>query len=662
MVKLERELCADLQQALQYEWLETDGLGGFACATVLGAHTRRYHGLLVAATHPPVGRRVLLSKLEETLQYGEQSVALGTNLYPNAVFPKGYRYAQGFRLDPWPVMTFRAEEMELEKSVFMPHGLPATVIQYHLSSAPAPLWLLLRPLLACRDYHHLSQSSTAFDSALTEGQERFTVTPYDPASQVTLHYPGGEFWRDGLWYYNFLYLREQERGLDFQEDLYSPGEIRFLLNPGETVSVVACSDPDLRPEPEAWAQEERTRRAGLTEGRQDPVSRQLLLAADQFLVRRQVRGKRLLSIIAGYPWFTDWGRDAMIALPGLLLAPGRVEEAGQVLQAFAGHLRHGLLPNTFGDDGRGAAYNTVDASLWFIQVVRHYAERVRQPQTLRPLQHAVEQILTAYREGTDYGIGMDKDGLLHAGSSETQLTWMDAKVGEAVFTPRDGKPVEINGLWYSALRTADYLEERVGRTSGPSEGQAGRLTHRGLAARVRAAFESAFWCEERGYFYDCLGPGGPDASLRPNQVLALSLPYALGTAEQMRRALQAVTAHLLTPFGLRTLAPDEPGYRGQYTGDQWSRDSAYHNGTVWPWLLGPYCKVYLRVEEVTADSRRQVRAFLQPLVDYLLDGGVGTLPEIFDGDPPHAPRGSFAQAWSVAEVLRLWLQYRLDEA
>jgi predicted glycogen debranching enzyme len=537
----------------------------------------------------------------------------------------------------------------------MPHGRSATVVRYLLRSAPAPTWLLLRPLLACRDYHHLTHSSSDFDDALTLGQDRFTVQPYDPGSQVTVHYPGGEFWPDGLWYYSFCYPREQERGLDFQEDLYGPGEIRFLLNPGEVAWVVAASQPGLEPAPEEWAEEERQRREALAASapRKDPAARQLLLAADQFRVRRQVGRRDLLSLIAGYPWFTDWGRDAMIALPGLLLIPDRHEEATRVLETFASQVRHGLLPNTFGDDGTGAAYNTVDAALWFIQAVRRYAQVVRDPTALRPFYAPVNQILAAYQHGTDFGICMDDDGLIQAGSPDTQLTWMDAKIGDTVFTPRDGKAVEINGLWCSALRTGQYLAEKLDPEAATE--------FKALASRVRVAFERSFWCEECGYFYDRISATGSDAALRPNQLIALALPYALGTEGQVRQALAAVTEHLLTPYGLRTLAPHEPGYRGQCTGDQWSRDSAYHNGTVWPWLLGPYCDAYLRVEGVNGDSRQHVRAWLQPLIDYLGDGGVGTLPEIFDGDPPHAPRGTFAQAWSVSEVLRLWLQYRLDE-
>jgi predicted glycogen debranching enzyme len=572
------------------------------------------------------------------------------------VHPAGYRFIQGFRLDPWPVTTFRAGEMELEKAVFMPHGQAAAVAQYTLAAAPEPVWLALRPLLACRDYHHLGHSAAGFHSAVTTGPDCFTLEPYDADSQITLIHPGGEFWPDGMWYYSFQYPREQERGLDYAEDLYSPGEIRFLLNPGETAWVVAATRPDLEPEPEAWAEEERERRTALAScpACHDDTARQLTLAADQFLVRRQVGGQELLSLIAGYPWFTDWGRDAMIALPGLLLLPGRHAEAAQVLAAFAGHVQGGLLPNTFGDDGQGAAYNTVDAALWFIHAVRLYAEHTGDFETIRErFYEPVTRVLSAYRSGTDFGIGMDEDGLIRAGSIHTQLTWMDAKIGDTAFTPREGKPVEINGLWYSALRTGQYLAEKLGGEGGTE--------YKRLADRVRTAFERDFWCEEHGYFYDRIGEAGPDATLRPNQVIALALPYPLGTPEQARRALDAVTRNLLTPYGLRTLAPYEPGYRGQCTGDQWQRDAAYHNGTVWPWLLGPYGSALLRVEGDSTESRGHLRKMLGPLVDYLFDGGTGSLPEIFDGDPPHAPRGTFAQAWSVGEVLRLWLHYRLDE-
>lgn len=657
MVWWGEETGQNLEVALQREWLETDGLGGFASSTIIGCNTRRYHGLLVAATQPPVGRRVLLSKLEERLRRGPEYLPLSTNIYTGAVHPEGHQYLQEFRLDPWPVMTYRVGEVEIEKSVFMPHGLSATVVQYRVCSAPEPVWLLLRPLLACRDYHHLARASTDFDPTLDRGPDRFTLQPGDSASRVTLLYPGGELWPDGLWYYGFHYPREQERGLDSCEDLYSPGEIVFLVAPGEQISVIATTNPDLEIDPQRWAEQERKRRqeiaAQVPAG--DAVGQRLAQAADQFLVRRQVGEEQLRTIIAGYPWFTDWGRDAMIAWPGLTLALRRYEEAAQVLRAFAAHIHRGLLPNSFNDAGEGAAYNTADASLWFVYAVRQYAQATRDLETVaRHLYNPVLQVLAAYREGTDFGIGMDEDGLIRAGVEDTQLTWMDAKYDDTVFTPRGGKPVEINALWYTALRTGQYLAKRLDTTERVKEFQS-------LADTVRASFGAQFWNEERGYCYDCLGEEGPDPTLRPNQIIALALPYVLLPRDRARAVFAAVTDHLLTAYGLRSLAPFEPSYQGRYQGDQGQRDRAYHQGTVWPWLLGPYVSAYFWLAGVSEETRRHARELLQPLIDHLSQAGVGSISEIFEGDPPHAPGGCIAQAWSVAEVLRCWLQYRLSE-
>lgn len=649
--------CRDLAAALEREWLETDGLGGFASSTILGCNTRRYHGLLVAATQPPVGRRVLLSKVEERLRSGAEHIALSTNLYPGAVHPQGYRYVGEFRLDPWPVTIFAGQAWRLQKEVFQPYRRGLTVVRYTLMQADQPLWLHLRPLFACRDYHHLATSGAGFRTDLQRGRDRFTLQPWDANSRVTLIHSAGEFWPDGVWYYQFLYPREQERGLDCCEDLYSPGEIACLLAPGEEISLVATTDPDTEITPNEWAEEERARRQALVSSvsERDLVGRRLVLAMDQFVVQRRVKREPLLTLIAGYPWFADWGRDAMIALGGLLAVPGWEERAKQVLHAFAAHLREGLLPNTFADSGEGAAYNTVDASLWFVHAVRRYAQTTRDlAGVAEHLYEPVRQILAAYRQGTDFGIGMDADGLLRAGSPQTQLTWMDAKSGDEVFTPRHGKPVEVNALWYSALRTGQYLAERLAAGEGASELGL-------LAAQARRSFRAQFWNPQRGYCYDCLHEEGPDASLRPNQIIALALPYALLSREQARSVFRAVTEHLLTPYGLRTLAPFEPGYRGRYEGDQYERDSAYHQGTVWPWLLGPYVTALFSLQGVSDSTRRQARSLLQPLVDHLCEAGLGSISEVFDGDPPHRPGGCPAQAWSVAEVLRCWLHYRLGE-
>ena len=656
MISFGEEICGDLQEGLRREWLETDGRGGFASSTISGANTRRYHGLLVAATQPPVGRRVLLSRLEERVCCGAEATELSTNLYVGAVHPEGYRLLQEFRLDPWPVMTYRHPSWTLEKAVFMPHGLGATVVRYTVSGCAGPLWLRLRPLFACRDYHHLARSSAGFHPNVYRATDRFTLQPWDIGSRVTVIHPGGELWPDGLWYYNFSYPREAERGLDSVEDLYSPGELAWLVNAGESVHLLVTTDPELTIDPERWAEQERRRREEVAARAPagDAVGRLLSRAADQFLVRRTVKQRPLLSLIAGYPWFTDWGRDAMIAGGALVGLPGWGEPVGEVLRAWAAYLRHGLLPNTFDDSGQGAAYNTVDAALWFVQAVHGLAQQAGDMETAAVLYEPVREILRAYREGTDYGIGMDADGLVRAGGPGLQLTWMDAKCGDEVFTPREGKPVEINALWYNAVRTGQYLAERLDSPERARE-------YAGLAEQIKRSFREKFWDAAHGWCYDCLTAGGPDASLRPNQLIAVALPYTAVTREQAKSLFSAVTEHLLTPYGLRTLAPGAPGYRGRYEGDQYARDSAYHQGTVWPWLLGPYLHAYFWLHGVGADTRRHARELLAPLIAHLSQAGLGSISEVFDGDAPQYPRGCIAQAWSVAEVLRVWVEYGLGE-
>jgi predicted glycogen debranching enzyme len=661
MIRFGEEICGDLPAALSREWLETDGLGGFASSTIVGANTRRYHGLLIAATQPPVGRRVLLSRVEERVRCGAEYAPLSTNLYLGAVHPEGYKRLREFRLDPWPVMTFGHDCWTLEKSVFMAHaacghGRSATVLRYALLESAAPVGLHLRPLFACRDYHHLARSGGGFNAHLDRAPDRATLQPWDEGSRVTLIHPGGEMWPDGLWYYNFSYPREAERGLDSVEDLYSPGEMVFLLNPGESVHLVATTDPELEIDPEGWAEEERRRREGVA-GRApvgDSVGRQLSLAADQFLVRRTVKEEPLLSLIAGYPWFTDWGRDAMIACCALVEIPGWSEQVGQVLRAWAAYLRNGLLPNTFDDSGQGAAYNTVDAALWFVHAVHSLAQSGRDLETAATLYDSVREILRAYREGTEFGIGMDADGLVRAGGPGLQLTWMDAKCGDEVFTPRQGKPVEINALWYNAVRTGQYLAERLDNAERARD-------YAMLGDRIKRSFREKFWDAQHGWCYDCLTESGPDSSLRPNQLIAVALPHPVVTREQGQSLFRAVTEQLLTPYGLRTLAPGAPGYRGRCEGDQYARDSAYHQGTVWPWLLGPYFQAYFWLDGVGDDTRRHARMLLAPLVAHLSEAGLGSISEVFDGDAPQYPRGCFAQAWSVAEILRVWVQYRLGE-
>ena len=656
MIQFGPEILHDLDRALQLEWLETNGLGGFASCSVAGASTRRYHGVLVAATRPPGGRRVLLPRLEEQLSCDGATYDLATSVYQgDVIHPHGYLNLVDFRLDPWPVMTYQCGDSTVVKSVMMRHGLNQTLVAYQLAAASAPCRLSVRPLVAGRDYHHLQTARGDLNAEWHGDAQSLVITPYDEQSQLALSFPHGQFWPDGLWYYGYLYQRERERGLDYAEDLYSPGVITWLVTPGTTVYLCAATDLPDSWEPEQWLAAERDRRSALVAylPATDEIGRTLSLAADQFVVRRWSRDRENWSIIAGYPWFTDWGRDTMVALPGLLLATGRPDEAKSVLQTFAETAQEGLLPNVFDDSGAGAAYNTVDASLWMFVAAYRYLAATRDREFLAAVLYPVLlDIIDWYRRGTRFDIRVGDDDLLSAGNEATQLTWMDADPGTGPVTPRQGQAVEVNALWYNALSVGAELARSLGDARRAADLAAS-------ARRTRTSFERAFWCPELGYLYDCVTGGQPDRSLRPNQIIALALPHDLLNREQAQSVLQHVTEKLLTPYGLRTLAPDSPGYRGRYIGDQYSRDRAYHQGTVWPWLLGPYMDAYVKLHGLNDTTRHYLRELTGPLCAHLHEAGLGSVSEIFDGDPPHYPRGCLAQAWSVGELLRCWIEYGL---
>jgi len=658
LIQFGSDTISDLDQSLQLEWLETNGQGGFASSTVAGANTRRYHGLLVAATRPPGGRRVLLSRVDEQLNSDGRRFDLATSVYGgDVVHPQGYLNLVEFKLDPWPVMTYQFGDITLVKSVAMRHGYNQTMISWHLSQANAPCSLSVRPLIAGRDYHHLQSASGALNSQLQTDSGSLAIQPYDVNSALTLTYPKGKFWSDGLWYYGYLYYRERDRGLDCTEDLYSPGVIQWTLRPGETVYLCASTEPLDTWQPEAGREAERQHRAQLVAHLppEDEFGRALTRAADQFVVSRPQAGEEGRTIIAGYPWFGDWGRDTMISLSGVLLATGRFDEAKSVLQAFAGATEDGLLPNTFDESGSGVSYNTVDAALWMFIAAHRYIEATADRQFLAELLYpTLAEIISWYQRGTQFDIYVDDDELLLAGNEQTQLTWMDADPGSGPVTPRHGKAVEINALWYNALRIAADFAGQLGQAE-----KAVDFAER--ADQTRASFRRLFWDEQLDYLYDCITDGRPDSSLRPNQVIALSLPYELVPNEQAVQILGHVAEKLLTPYGLRTLSPDDPDYCGRYFGDQYARDSVYHQGTVWPWLLGPYMMAYVKLYGLNEATRNYLRKLTGPLHEHLRQAGLGSISEIFDGDPPHYPRGCIAQAWSVAELLRCWTEYELFE-
>jgi predicted glycogen debranching enzyme len=645
---------ADFANAVEREWLVTNALGGFACGTIAQANTRRYHGLLVASLQPPVQRVVMVSKVEVLARYRAREYELGCNEFADGIIaPRGFELLSSFADDDGvPVWTYACADALLEQRLWMAHGRNTTYLTFKLREAAETLDLELRPLCTYRDYHSHTRGGWALQVVPEERGCR--VTAFAGARPYRLLIDRGDFRSEPDWYWNFFHRAEAERGLDAQEDLFRPGTFRIRLQPGEEVTLTATAEPDFEAPSVAFDNLQKRRRALLRSAAaaSPPWIQRLTLAADQFIVARASRNGEVqgTTVIAGYPWFSDWGRDTMIALPGLALATGRHADAAAILRTFARYVSEGMLPNRFPDGGDDAEYNTVDATLWFFHAVSAYIAATEDRALLREVYPTLCDIITWHRRGTRYGIHVDpQDGLLYAGQTGVQLTWMDAKVGDWVVTPRIGKAVEINALWHYALSElaswAGLLKDRRGATD-----------YRAAADRVAASFASTFWYPAGGYLYDVVdGPEGTmeqgrrvDASFRPNQIFAVSLGSDLLDSARARAVVDACARELLTPVGLRSLARGDPHYVARYTGDPRARDGAYHQGTVWNWLLGPFVLAHHRVYG-NADHGL---ALLGGLAGHLDEGCIGSIGEIMDGEPPHRPRGCFAQAWSVSETLR----------
>jgi len=615
------------------EWLEPDGLGGFASGTVSGIRTRRYHALLMAATTPPTGRYVLVNGIEAWLETPAGSFALSSQHYaPDVIHPDGAQRIEKFQIEPWPRWIIALPDgTRIEQGILVRPGRSSTLVYWRLKEGRGGT-LAVRLLISGRDLHSLHHENPTFKFEAETGYGRFVFNPYPGLPSIFVH-TSAIYSHQPEWYRNFLYAAERDRGLDCVEDLASPGIFRWDLTKGEASLRLETGEQQAGPDALELRASECRRRSGYPS--------RLDRAADAYVVKRGA-GK---TIIAGYPWFTDWGRDTFIAMRGLCIATGRLGEAKSILLEWAGAVSEGMLPNRFPDAGDKPEYNSVDASLWYIVAVHDLLRAAKDltAEDRRKLEAAVEAILAGYAAGTRFGIRADSDGLLAAGVSGVQLTWMDAKVGDWVVTPRIGKPVEVQALWINALRVGGQFNERWAR----------------LEVQARRAFESRFWDEGRGSLYDVVDcdhhAGTADAACRPNQIFAVGgLPFPVVEGEHARRIVDTVERRLLTPIGLRSLAPGEPGYAPRYHGGVWERDGAYHQGTVWPWLMGPFVEAWLRVRGETAQAKREAReTFLLPLLSHLDDAGLGHLTEVADGDPPHRPGGCPFQAWSVGETLRL---------
>jgi predicted glycogen debranching enzyme len=646
MIQFDQGVCHNFEAATSREWLETNGLGGFASSTIIGLNTRRYHALLTAATKPPVGRIVLLSKLEETIIVDDRRIGLSANQFPGVVHPRGFEYQEAFRLDPFPIFTYRIGDLAIEKSVFMVQGENTTVVQYKASNK---CQLEIRPLIAFRDFHSTTHENSAINGDVKLGLGQANLTPYHGLPTLYLAHNAANAEQTSDWYRNFEYEEERHRGLDFHEDLYHPLTLTFNLRANQPARIIASTRLHKAADTQKLEKAERARRDVIlaTAPVKDEFVQALTAAADQFIAQRG----SLKTIIAGYHWFGDWGRDTMIALPGLTLVTGRHEVARDILLAFSRHVDQGMLPNIFPDAGETPEYNTVDATLWYFEAVRQYCEYSDDLDFVRDqLYPVLADIVEWHVRGTRYGIKVDpQDGLLHAGEHGVQLTWMDARIGDWVVTARTGKPVEIQALWYNALRTMEFFAREFKDSKGSDY-------YADLAARVHAGFNQQFWNGTGQCLFDVIENSVGDASVRPNQVIATSLKYSMLSSERARAVLTKVAQQLLTPYGLRTLSQNDTRYSGLYQGDQLKRDSAYHQGTVWPWLLGPFISGYVKTFGRNKDSVKRIQSWLEPLQAHLSQAGLGSISEIFCGDSPHTPCGCIAQAWSVAEVLRVLVE------
>lgn len=638
------------ERGIEKEWLLTNGIGGFASSTLTGVNSRRYHGLLVASLNPPIERHLILSKIDESININGREFELFSYKTPDDI-KEGYKYLQRFIMDPLPVYTYCVEDVLLEKEITMVNGENTVAVVYHILNGEAKSVLRFTPLVNFRDYHgNSSRWHMSFEQKTADRET--VIKPYGLSTEIRLMCSEGRFKRlEDNWFYNMQYPVEQERGLHSTEDHFIPGCFEIEVGPGEEKYITILATIEKNPSETdglKLIKMEKDRIGGLLEraGFKDSLSQKLVIAADNFIVRRKSTDSK--TIIAGYPWFTDWGRDTMIALPGLTLATGRFQDAKDILYTFSRYVKDGLIPNMFPDAGNEPPYNSVDASLWYFEAVYKYLKYTGDVDFIsREIYPKLKEIVEFYAKGTHFKIRMDEDFLISAGDKDTQLTWMDAKVDDWVVTPRHGKAVEINALWYNALKIMEQLAGRF-REDIPFYGE--------TAVKVQESFVKSFWNEKKGCLFDVITDSGCDERVRPNQIMAVSLDFPVIEGEKARKIVDRVWKELYTAYGLRSLSPDENEYCGIYTGDRYSRDGAYHQGTVWAWPAGQFFSAYIKAYGNSKRSREIVKKLISPYKDHLRDGCVGSISEIFDGNNPHIPRGCCAQAWSVAEILRAYTE------
>ncbi len=637
------------EQGVQKEWLLTNGIGGFSSGTMIGMNARRYHGLLVASLFPPVERYLVLSQISERIEFGNEEYSLHS-FRTHDYSGHGEHYLEAFYDNGIPEFHYRIGTTTVIKKICLRHGKNQVFIVYEIFNPRGKGKLQLIPLVNFRNYHYLTFHQYMTFTVDADGR-KMEIVPYNLEKKIQLDCSEGKaVLKNQCFFYNMDYLYEHERGLNGTEDHFIPGQYEIELNPGDKKTVtVVCSMGDAIDtlDGKKMIRDELHRQKELIYGlEKDNFLKQLVTAADKFIVYRKSTNSR--TIIAGYPWFTDWGRDTMIALPGLTLATKRYEDARDILYTFAQYEKDGLLPNVFPDETGSPGYNTVDAALWYFESVYKYLLYTKDLAFIKKhLLQVLKRIIQNYKKGTQYQIKMDKDGLISAGSSETQLTWMDAKVGNWVVTPRHGKAVEINALWYNALMVMAEIQSQIDGNGN---------SYRRLAQKVKKSFAELFWNKKTNCLFDVVNEQGADNQIRPNQIMAVSLSFPVLDGSMAKCVVDTVHDELYTALGLLSLSRKEPQYKGIYAGDQYNRDGAYHQGTVWTWLLGQFITAYARVYSDEDKLIEKLEAFFIPFEDHLLDAGIQNISEIFDGNEPLIPRGCFAQAWSVSEILRAYVE------
>jgi len=656
MLIVNEDKLGDFNYSGKAEWLETNGLGGYASSTLSGCNTRRYHGLLVAATNPPTERTILVSKLDETIVSNGKRTEIGTSQYLDLLSPQGFQYLKIFSKDLYPQWTYEVGDITLQKSIIQPHNKNSTLIKYEVIKAGSPFQLEFRPFLIARDYHGTGRQNYDLHWDIDFKDGLFHNQPFGGDLEIFIQIPGSKYTHHPDWYFGYKHEEELNRGLEFKEDLLCYGVFELEVKLGDVFFInISTENPKNLDSAKAFNEEINRRKKLLDFTKRNDFIDQLILAADQFIVQRPIyldeKSEPIqgATIIAGYHWFTDWGRDTMIALPGLCLTTRRFEEAKKILKAFAQSVDMGMLPNFFSDKNGLAEFNNVDGTLWFFLAIYHYYQATQDQEfVLNELLPILENILEWHYRGTRYNIHQDpEDHLLYEGEIGQQLTWMDARIGDYVVTPRMGKPVEIQALWYNAHQILSELLKEAGN----SDKSIRYLTE---AKIILKSFQKKFWFEEGGYLYDSIDENNvPIETFRPNQLFPISLPFELISKEKAKMVLKKIKSILLTPIGLRSLPQSDPSYKGFYGGDQFSRDSNYHQGAVWSWLLGPYIDALVKV----GAPRKEIKEIVSKFEYHFFEGGIGTISEIFDGDFPHNPKGCISQAWSVAELLRVIMAY-----